>query len=149
MENASKALLMAAGVLIGIMILSLAVYLFTTFGTSSAQMHKQIETDRLNEFNSQFTSYEGKDGITIYDVISVANLAKENNQYYELNSNEASENNFCVKVYIGNTSMEGNTTEENNEIISKEVNTEMSTYDCKAYISQKTGRVYKVVFTKK
>ena len=43
MENASKALIMAASVLIGIMILSLAVYLFATFGASSAQMHEQIQ----------------------------------------------------------------------------------------------------------
>ena len=34
MENASKALLMAAGVLIGVMILSIAVYLFYTFHIS-------------------------------------------------------------------------------------------------------------------
>lgn len=32
MENASKALIMAGGVLIGILILSLAVYLFIDFG---------------------------------------------------------------------------------------------------------------------
>ena len=60
MENASKALLMAAGVLIGVLILTLAVYLFATFGATSAELHKQQATDRLNEFNSQFTSYEEK-----------------------------------------------------------------------------------------
>ncbi len=69
MENASKALLMAAGVLIGIMVLSLAVYLFVTFGSTSAQMHQQKEQDQLNQFNSQFTSYEGKEDITIYDIV--------------------------------------------------------------------------------
>ena len=35
MENASKALLMAAGVLIGMMVLSLMVYLFISFGSST------------------------------------------------------------------------------------------------------------------
>ena len=42
MENASKALIMAAGVLIGILILSLAVYLFVSFGNTSRELHKQI-----------------------------------------------------------------------------------------------------------
>ena len=42
MENASKALLMAGGVLIGILILSLAVYLFITFGAESKEIHAQI-----------------------------------------------------------------------------------------------------------
>lgn len=103
MENASKALIMAAGVLIGIMILSLAVYLFATFGSTSAELHKQKETDQLNQFNSQFTSYEGKEDITIYDVITVANLATENNKYYEFDTrptmpikDEASDNYIWV-----------------------------------------------------
>ena len=77
MENASKALIMAAGVLIGIMILSLAVYLFATFGATSAELHGQVETSRITQFNTQFTSYEGRSDITIYDVISVVNLAKK------------------------------------------------------------------------
>ena len=41
MENASKALLMAAEVLIGLLILSLAVYLFADFGSTSAEINKK------------------------------------------------------------------------------------------------------------
>ena len=55
MENASKALLMAAGVLIGILILSLAVFLFANFGSASAEINRQNEIKRINEFNAQFT----------------------------------------------------------------------------------------------
>ncbi len=82
MENASKALIMAAGTLIGMLVISLAVYLFTSFGAVSAQLHQQKAAQHLENFNSQFTSYEGKEGITIYDVVSVANLATESNRYY-------------------------------------------------------------------
>ena len=96
MENASKALIMAAGVLIGILILSLAVYLFATFGAGSAQVHSEIEQDRINQFNAQFTSYEGKEEITIYDIITVANLAKDNNEYYSLSS--ATNSNYYITV---------------------------------------------------
>lgn len=74
MENASKALIMAAGVLIGMIIISLAVYLFLSFGSSSAQLHQEQEEQRLNQFNTQFTSYVGLDN-TIYDVVTVANLS--------------------------------------------------------------------------
>lgn len=83
MENASKALIMAASVLIGILILSLVVYLFTSFAGTSAQIHEENAKKQIDQFNSQFTSYVGKEGITIYDVVSVANLATENNRYYE------------------------------------------------------------------
>lgn len=40
MENASKALLIAAEVLIGMMILSLAVYLFASFSRTSKRYSK-------------------------------------------------------------------------------------------------------------
>lgn len=89
MENASKALVMAGGVLVGILILSLAVYLFVDFGTTSAQINEQNAQQQIVEFNSKFTSYQGyKDNsgkwqITIYDIITLAGYANENNKYYE------------------------------------------------------------------
>lgn len=83
MENASKALLMAGGVLIGILILSLATFLFINFGSTSQDIYNQMEEDKLTQYNAQYTVYSGRDGITIYDIISIANLAKENNDYYK------------------------------------------------------------------
>lgn len=85
MENASKALIMAASVLIGILIVSLAVYLFASFGGQFAILQQENLTKELANFNKQFSIYEGKD-LTIYDIITVANLATENNRYYELDT---------------------------------------------------------------
>ena len=82
MENASKALLMAGGVLIGILILTLAVYLFMSFGAQSEEMHNRMADHQLTEYNAQYTIYDGRSDITIYDIISLANLAYENNQKY-------------------------------------------------------------------
>ena len=72
MENASKALLMAAGVLIGLMVISLGVYLFTQFGGTSAQIHNNIEESQIAQFNSQFTAYQARDNVTIHDIVSMA-----------------------------------------------------------------------------
>lgn len=83
MENASKALVMAGGVLIGILLLSLAVYLFIDFGTTSAEINDKNAQQQIIEFNSKFTSYENKNDLTIYDVLTVVGYAKENNKYYE------------------------------------------------------------------
>lgn len=83
MENASKALIMAGGVLIGILLLSLAVYLFIDFGTTSADINDKNAQQQIVEFNSKFTSYENKNDLTIYDVLTVVGYAKENNKYYE------------------------------------------------------------------
>lgn len=160
MENAAKALMIAASVLIGIMIISLAVYLFATFGATSKQIHEEIDANRLNEFNTQFTVYETKNDNTIYDIISVINLAKENNEYYELN--EQLEGNFYIKVNIGNTqlNLEKKTKQELDDLVKQEQNNmesetidgttydnqKLPTYSCKVTISEKTGRVSTVVF---
>lgn len=166
MENASKALLMAAGVLLGIMLLSLAVYLIVTFGSQSAEMHKQIETDRLNKFNTQFTSYEGKQ-CTIYDVITVANLATENNKYYELpriaSTTNATGNDMYIQVRLKKNGTYKNieygynsTTDEislaNQNMIEQDIreisnySDKLPTYSCTVMISNVTQRVYQVSF---
>lgn len=168
MENASKALIMAAGVLIGILILSLAVYLFTTFGATSAELHKQNDDNRINQFNAQFTSYVGKQGITIYDVITVANLATDNNEYYELPKvqpliNDSSYPQFYVQVVLKNERYNNQAIEgasngggaNYNEIILNDTSKisgsklELDEYNCKTYISNITERVYRVDFVKK
>ena len=164
MENASKALIMAAGVLIGIMILTIAVYLFATFGGRSAELHKQIERDRLNQFNAQFTSYESNNEITIYDVISVANLAKQSNINNGFETIDTSANSFYVSVSVKTrnnppyTNIEAKTQswyEQN--LISPEMyvtvdNGEeppyqtLPTYKCTVEINPVTGRVNNVKF---
>lgn len=148
MENATKALIMAAGVLMGIVILSLAVYEFTSFGISSKEIHKANEETRLNEFNSQFTKYEGKDDVTIYDVITVANLAKENNSYYEFSPRSLEQNtgkDLYISVILDKNSIENQDQSTYKSKIDSEYN---SKYTCIAIISNDTGRVYKVKFSK-
>lgn len=148
MENATKALIMAAGVLMGIVILSLAVYEFKSFGISSKEIHKANEETRLNEFNSQFTKYEGKDDVTIYDVITVANLAKENNSYYEFSPRRLDQNtgkDLYISVILDNNSIENQDQSTYKLKIDSEYN---SKYTCIATISNDTGRVYKVKFSK-
>lgn len=93
MENAAQALYMAAGVLIGLMILSLGVYLFANFGQTSKELHEQIDFNQITEFNAQFTKFEGIDA-TIHDVISLANLAVQNNKNYP------NDPNYTVNVFI-------------------------------------------------
>ena len=86
MENASHALLIAGGVLIGVLILTIGVYLYTMFGDGSASLSDQLTQRQTDEFNAQFYKYENLETIRIHDIISVANLAKQNNLNYEYTS---------------------------------------------------------------
>ena len=157
MENASKALLMAAGVLTGILIISLGVYLFANFGGTSSQIHANIEQNQIEQFNSQFTTYVGKDNVTIHDVISMANLATQNNQNYEFTKQDSTGNNNYIAVLLNGTSIEygyGTATsvieEKYNQMISQQVNSINSTtgityYNVQVETSTVTQRVYRVI----
>lgn len=76
MENASKALLMAAGVLIGVMIIALMVQLFLHAAETSQNYSKSIDSEEIAKFNANFTQYvgEGKK-LTISEVITLCNFA--------------------------------------------------------------------------
>ena len=91
MENASKALIMAAEILIGIMIISIGVYLFNTVGKYSAETTAKMEEAQIAQFNEQFLKFYGTSATeeknpepikcTIHDIVGLANLAKKVNKY--------------------------------------------------------------------
>ena len=85
MDNASKALIIAGGMLIAIMVASLFVYLFTSYGSYAEDMYDRINERQITEANNEYTKYEGSNENTIYDVVSVINKAKDNNKSLKLN----------------------------------------------------------------
>lgn len=121
MENATKVLIMAATVLISVVIVSFAIYLATSLSSYSSEITEQTTADQIAQFNAQFTQYQyykntynvkdenGKDvenveenTTTIYDIITVANLAKENNENYGFDTYQgnATENTLYITVAV-------------------------------------------------
>lgn len=168
MENASKALLMAGGVLLAIMVLSLGILLFTSFGGTSSQIHDNIEENQTTQFNSQFTSYVGKDNVTIHDVVSMAKLATQNNQNYEFAHRAPADvtgNDRYISVLCNDDSIElgyieTQTAEQRknqmethfNDLISNDLSfvnaNGLPKYNVQVQISDVTKRVYKVICNK-
>ena len=157
MENASKALLMAGGVLLGILILSLAVYLFSNFGGASSRIHDNIEENQTAQFNSQFTKYVGNENVTIHDVVTMANLATENNKYYEFpkmgNMPTGNDNYIAVlldgaRIEYGYGDNQETIEQRYNNLILDAVNaitsasSELKKYDVQVELSETTKRVY-------
>lgn len=77
MGNASKALLMAGGVLIGILILALIVTLFISSSSMFTSYEETKKSEAIQQFNVNFTKYLGQD-LTIHQVVTICNFAKEN-----------------------------------------------------------------------
>ncbi len=96
MENASRALLMAAGVLMGILLLSVMVYVFSQGGRVNQTYDQKQITNQLELYNSKFEKYD-KDNNNIIDVISLANLAFDVNEETEYDSSNA----VKIEIVIG------------------------------------------------
>ena len=77
MENASKALLMAAGILIAIILISLLVAMYKGVSLFQKQQVSQEDAARIEKFNSFYTKYAGK---YVYgtEVITVINQTVNN-----------------------------------------------------------------------
>lgn len=78
MENASKALLIAGGMLLFILVASFATLLFRRMGSQTSEFYKDMSDTEIFEFNQQFFNYE-RSNLRIQDVVSVINLAKDAN----------------------------------------------------------------------
>lgn len=157
MENASKALLMAAGVLIGLLILSLGVFLFADFGATSKEVYNELEAHQLTEYNAQYTVYSGRKDITIYEIVSVANLAKQNNEDYKDYMDFA--NKYKVIVRLNFAEIQNKTIAEKQEMISNnnsvyqhgepnQVGTIINLFKCDSIQYHSNGKVKEITFSK-
>ena len=61
MENASKALIISGGILIGIIIASLFAYEMFSISQTGKSYQAKINMEDVYEFNAQFTKYINKD----------------------------------------------------------------------------------------
>ena len=158
MENASNALLMAAGILISVMLISLGTYLFMTFGNYSKSINDNLGQKEKQEFNSQFTKYETSEigeKCTAYDIVTIINLAKDSNEKYEEYRNGRPENwekdnNAYIYVIGLDNINETSTNDDLNKFIQQNVksNGELTKYKCSVQISEKTGLVKSITFTR-
>lgn len=94
MENATKALLMAGGILIGIMIATFMVLVLHKGGQMSAEHDSQLSDQTLLDFNSQFEVYNVPDN-DFFDVITVVNLA------YDVNAKSLAGDGIIVEINAG------------------------------------------------
>lgn len=92
MENASQALLIAGGVLLGILTVSLLVYMFSTISTVGNASAMQEENKKLVEWNAEWEAYN-KRFLYGTEVLTVINKAAQNNVEYD-DSDEA----YKVKI---------------------------------------------------
>lgn len=82
MENASKALNMAGGILIAILTIGLLVYMFTSMSSTFQSEDEIKRVQEIEEYNKQYESYNRK-LLRGTDVISLMNKAISSNNKYD------------------------------------------------------------------
>ncbi|MBR3132798.1 MAG: hypothetical protein IKG42_01775 [Clostridia bacterium] len=99
MENVSKALILAGSILIGVMTISIIMYIYRKGGDTALSMDEKILRQEIVSYNNPFTSlaavsenYDNGEGdlrkgeISIYNVISIINYSKNINDSLEYDS---------------------------------------------------------------
>lgn len=166
MENATQALLIIAGVLIGVIILSMAVYLTYTMGEYASDTQSKITENQVTQFNDKFLRYAGLNDLTIQDIITVKNYALENNNKdanYNpaLSKYRAGDYNDYIDVYYNDRKAQAyqesaltimNMSDE--DILKAEINKQNDSnnpksynrFTCEVKINSNTGKVNKIYF---
>ena len=158
MENAVQALIIAAGVLIGVMILSLGISLYSSLGGYITKTQEQAISKEIQQFNEQFLKYincndstsEVEFVLKIQDIVTAANSAYENNQKYGLTEQSGSNNYVTINIKSQINNLEKTINTNSVTLLSQET-LQKSEYKCTPQdvkINKVTGRVCEVNFTK-
>ena len=145
MENATKAMLMAAGVLIGLMVISLGISLYVSLSDYVESTQNEIAMTEIKEFNKQFTQYINYNAmsntveyaLTIQDIVTAANMAYENNLKTD----------YYVTVKLDGVVLEKTITSETSKLLQNGLGKEYKCDSTDIKISEKTGRVCEIKFT--
>lgn len=79
MENASRALTIAGGVLIALLILASLLYMVQSTSQYTEEQEKQKEREQITAFNREYESYD-KTLMRGTDVVTVINMANNHNK---------------------------------------------------------------------
>lgn len=139
------------------------IYLYINIHSYIEQTNEQLEENELYSFNTQFLNYINIDSngnktkdITFQDVMTVANLAYDNNTEYEITKDDAGENslyiavNVWIKTSSGSTiyksNIEENLSQYETEYLSENYYNKYICQNTDVKVSKNTGRVYEITF---
>lgn len=97
MENATKALTMAGGILIAIMIIAALIYASSTWQVIPKTQDESVAVRQLSLFNQQYESY-ARDALYGTDLVSLLNKAIDNNKKYDVKPDERMSINIEFKL---------------------------------------------------
>lgn len=136
MDNAAQALLIAGGILLGILTITLLVYMFSNISKIGNAQDLKDETERLATWNNEWEAYNKK---LLYgtEVLTVINKAEQSNMEYNDSEN--------YKVTIIVQDLRGNelSVDEYKTLVNS---TKTSVYTCLGTTYNSEGRINSMTF---
>ena len=83
MENASQSLIIAGGILMAIIVLTVGVYLFVNYSKVSGNYGQLQINKEINKFNTNFTKYLERTDIAAQEIITLKNFVRNYNKQNE------------------------------------------------------------------
>lgn len=99
MENASKALIMAGGILIALLVIGALLLMFNQIGDYEKAQTSSVKSTQIADFNKEFSKYTG-DNIKGYDMITLVNKALDFNSKEGTIKETANSVDYSKKIYI-------------------------------------------------
>ena len=104
MENATKALLMAAGILIAIVVISIAIVVYSRISGFYQTKQNNISEEQLAAFNSEYSAYD-RDNVSGFELVSLINKTIDFNQNKVYGASNTKEGNEGEKLSDGYAEM--------------------------------------------
>lgn len=118
MENISKALLIAAGILFSVMLLSMLMITYNQISAHYQQEHELAAMEQLEKFNREFENYN-RDNIRGNDLISLMNKIIDYNASQSYNE-DIGQKRILVNITIGSSNIGKFKFQEDDESIIEE-----------------------------
>lgn len=84
MENATKALLIAGGILLGMIVLAIGIYFIQNLSKTSSEYVSTLDTIELDKYNSHFNIFVNKDNISPQEIATIIGFTKEHDGQTEI-----------------------------------------------------------------
>lgn len=130
MENATKALMIAGGVLIALIIITMFLIMFNNLSNIKKEQEEEAKVEQITAFNAEFEAYNKKVMYGV-DVITLINKVAENNKKYVDN------NDYKISVKLN-----GEEVTSSNGLIGQD--SEKSIYTCVQTKYNSLGRIYEI-----
>ena len=132
MDNASKALIIAGGVLLAILVISVALYLFAGVRGFADAMNIHAEVSAVESFNRYYQSFESK--ITGIDVVNICNkVMNDQKNGHDIDCSAISNGLYNNLNRQSDDAIENGS--EKAELKAKKFNFSISRYDSDGYIT--------------